>query len=774
MLLQPFRTGMRRPAAKTLCHGILSGFVALHASAQDAAPKVKDAAEPPVLQRVTITGDPLSDSQTPGSATAITAAQIQNQTYANPNRVFQQIPGVYVRDEDGYGNFPNISLRGTDGVRGAKMTVMEDGIPMSPAPYSFPADYHTPRIGRMSGVEVFKGSTQIRYGPHTTGGAINYLSTPFVSLSADGPDSRSGGYLKSTYGSYNTFFNHGWWGHAQRTGAGTFGVLVEMYHNQSDGFRNIDKAKDRTGFILLEPMIRAFWEPDTGLKQRLELRFGYSDFSADETHLGLTDADLRADPLRRYASTQFDKYTSSQYRYSLRHIMEPSDSVRVETTGYYTYFRRDWYKLTDIRTPAGQTIALATALATPGEPLNILRGDAAGTWRIRSNDRNYDTLGIQSQADWNFETGRVEHTLTTGMRLHYDDAVRFERDDLATIDNAGNLSSWVRGPQGAAGNRLENVVAWSMFAEDKMQIGRLTLKPGLRWEHMEMEYKDRATTGPDFQQVIASQSGAQDALAPGIAADLGFTDTLGIFGSYYRGISNPAPRERLRGDADMETTDGFEFGARHRGKQIRAHLAGFYTEFDNMIANEGLGGLGAIADSNAGDARLYGVEAEVRWDALKATDAGSDWGLPLRISGTYTRSEFIRGNPIATPGSIYAGALPGNRLPYVPELAASAGVGLEHSKVALYLDATYLDEMFGSANNATNLIDPNGNPDARHGKTESAIILDLSAHYQVTESLRLLAGISNLTDEEYITSRLPSGARANQPRAFFGGLQVRF
>lgn len=761
---------MRRPAKTSLYCGLLSSIAILPSLGQEAASKPKD--EKSTLPRVTITGDPLTESQTPGSATAVTAAQIQNQTYANPNRVFQQIPGVYVRDEDGYGNFPNISLRGTDSVRSAKVTIMEDGIPMSPAPYSFPADYHFPRVGRMSGVEVFKGSTQIRYGPHTTGGAINFLATPFVSLGS--ADSASAGYLKSTYGSYNTFLNHGWWGHTEHTKAGKFGVLIEMFHNQSDGFRNIDKAPDRTGFLLLEPMIRAFWEPDTNLKQRLELRFGYSDFSADETHLGVTDADLRADPLRRYASTQFDKYTSSQYRYSLRHIMEPSDSVRVETTGYYTYFRRDWYKLTDIRTPGGVNIPIATALATPGEPLDILRGDAAGSWRIRSNDRNYDTLGIQSQADWKFATGQLEHQLTAGMRLHYDDAVRFERDDRATIDATGNIVSFVRGLQGGAGNRIENVVAYSMFAEDKIQYGRLTVKPGLRWEHMQMEYQDRATSGPDLRQVIASASGAQDALAPGVAMDLGFNDHFGIFGSYYRGISNPAPRERLRGKADMETTDGFEFGVRHQDGQFKAQVAGFYTEFNNMIANDGLGGLGTIDDSNAGDARLYGVEGSVRWDALKAKDANSDWGLPLRASGTFTHSEFIRGNPIALPSSIYAGAQPGNQLPYVPEFAASAGIGLEHSKFGVYLDATYLDSMFGSASNATNLIDPNGNPDARYGKTESAIIVDLSGNYQVTQTLRLLAGIGNLTDESYITSRLPSGARANQPRTFYGGLQVRF
>lgn len=103
------------------------------------------------LAPMIVAGAAVVETTAVGSAALITSQQIRNQTYANPNRVFQQLPGVYVRDEDGYGNFPNISLRGTDSVRSAKTTLMEDGVLMSPAPYTFPAAYHSPRIGRMSG-----------------------------------------------------------------------------------------------------------------------------------------------------------------------------------------------------------------------------------------------------------------------------------------------------------------------------------------------------------------------------------------------------------------------------------------------------------------------------------------------------------------------------------------------------------------------------------------------------------------------------------------------
>jgi Fe(3+) dicitrate transport protein len=129
---------------------------------------------------------------------------------------------------------------------------------------------------------------------------------------------------------------------------------------------------------------------------------------------------------------------------------------------------------------------------------------------------------------------------------------------------------------------------------------------------------------------------------------------------------------------------------------------------------------------------------------------------------------------LANASTIYSGAKLGNQLPYVPEWAASTGIGIENGNFGVYLDGTYISSMYGSANNATNLRDLNGNPDARAGRTDSAFIIDLSVRYQLTSALRLVAGISNITGEEYISSRLPSGARANQPRSYFGGFEVRF
>ena len=116
-----------------------------------------------LLGEVKVIGSKEKIREIAGSAAYLDEKEIQTHNYDDINRILKHVPGVYVREEDGFGLFPNISLRGVDPGRSSKTTLMEDGILTAPATYSAPEAYYSPTSNRMKAIEVLKGSSQIQF-----------------------------------------------------------------------------------------------------------------------------------------------------------------------------------------------------------------------------------------------------------------------------------------------------------------------------------------------------------------------------------------------------------------------------------------------------------------------------------------------------------------------------------------------------------------------------------------------------------------------------------
>ena len=63
-----------------------------------------------------------------GGAKAFTPKDLELFENDDPHAVLLKVPGIYLRQEDGYGLRPNIGLRGASSDRSKKVTLMEDGI----------------------------------------------------------------------------------------------------------------------------------------------------------------------------------------------------------------------------------------------------------------------------------------------------------------------------------------------------------------------------------------------------------------------------------------------------------------------------------------------------------------------------------------------------------------------------------------------------------------------------------------------------------------------
>ena len=165
----------------------------------------------------------------------VSKSELEQFNHTDIHKIVSRIPGVYIQEEDGLGLRPNIGVRGTGSLRMEKLNVMEDGILIAPAPYASPAAYYSPTAGRMEGIEVRKGSTQIKHGPFTTGGSLNYLST---SIPMEQHNS-----VSLEFGSFGKTVLHAKSGDTM----GKLGYLVELFTDNTDGFKELDGGGD-TGY----------------------------------------------------------------------------------------------------------------------------------------------------------------------------------------------------------------------------------------------------------------------------------------------------------------------------------------------------------------------------------------------------------------------------------------------------------------------------------------------------------------------------------------------
>jgi Fe(3+) dicitrate transport protein len=668
---------------------------------------------------------------------------------------------VFVRDEDGFGNFPNISIRGVDGTRSAKVTLMEDGILTAPSPYSAPNAYYSPKSGRMAGIEFLKGSSQVMYGPHTTGGVVNFLSTPI-------PTEERRFFSRLTAGSYGNVFNQTWLGGVTQTEAGKVGALVELHTQLSDGFRQIDGVGRRSGYTLTEPMVKLSWEPSGGLRQRFELKVGQTDFDADESYAGLSEADLRARPDRRYASSRFDHHVAEQWRTYLKWSAEPDKSLRLDSALYFNRFDRMWDKLDGI-TPAPGLLSNIGEALVHAPSLALLRGD-----RVTGNDgsfytnkalRQHEAYGWQGAVTKRLEAGAVRHELTAGLRIHRDDAGGSNQRITYAVDD-GVIGAGTPGAVSSAG--YQQTVATAFFIEDSIRTGALTLRPGLRYEYLNM-----------------GSTSAAGAYAPTtnamVMGGLGFTCALNaehaLFGGVYRGGSAANPAGYAAG-ARSESSLGKELGWRGRKGATSWELIAFHTDFHDLIAPVvGVAGGGLLAVTNGGGAVSYGLEALLRHDL-----AGGERGykVPVYAGLTWTHARFkdIVGSRLGNSAGIFAGAEDGHDIPYIPEWKLAAGAGLESGPYAGSLDLSYYSSTWGTGYNANpRLVDGTNalaDPSAIDGRVDGLLTVDLNLRWQCTRTFRVVGGVQNLLDRRAIISRAPLGGRANAPRTLFLGGELAF
>lgn len=743
------------------------------------------------LAPVEVIGEAENLFRLPGSGYRVDGQVLEDYQISDINRLLERVPGVYFREEDGFGLLANISLRGVDASRSSKLTLMEDGIPTAPAPYTAPAAYYTPTLGRMAGIEILKGTSQVRHGPHTTGGVINYLSTPLPGQAA--------GYLRLAGGTDSERLAHGWWGDRMETDLGTLDVLLELYHQGNDGFRRIDAAgdfggSDDTGYTRNDAMVKLAWtSPDA--RQRLEFKLGASDLDADISYLGLSNEDFALDPYRRYAASREDIFDTNHSRSYLRYGLRLGPDWDLSLTGYYNTFHRNWFKLNDIRdldldgdgivegeaggSPVRMGLSEALAGGREGAALEALKGERAAHFRVRANNRDYYLAGAELILNGTVQQGEWTHNPLLGARFHTDRIRRLQWHDLFAQSADGSWEAPVRSALGSDGNRRQETRSTALFLEDEITRGPWIFQPGIRFEFLDLEWSEFSKDGTNER--LFTRDDSMEVWSAGMGTTYLLDNRRALFVNFYRGFSAPSPRAVINNGIEEETSNSGELGFRYTdpANTFSAEVVGFYTRYDDLIVidNIGSGTTGGNdqqpVTENIGEVDSYGLELVVRGDLYESS--GGDWSVPVSLTGTWTVAELDGESRSTDAGSIFSGGRDGSRLPYIPEFQVNLSLGLEASRWSAGLSASWRDSSFSTATETTAPVNPtNGQPDARYGAIPSVFLLDGNIRYAVNESLTLFATFKNILDREYLVSRHPHGPRAGAPRQLTAGLNMSF
>lgn len=677
----------------------------------------------------------------PGSVHVLGAETLERYKYDDPHATLQLVPGVYVRQEDGFGLRPNIGIRGAISDRSAKVALMEDGVLFGPAPYSAPAAYYFPIIGRMTEVQVVKGPAAIQYGPQTVGGAIDMKTRPLPTHQMGSVDLALGQY---GYGKF-----HGYFG----TGDGVNSFLIEGIHLRTDGFKELPSG-DETGFYRNEWMLKAGHDFAAGsdLKNQLSLKLTYSEEQSDETYLGLTDADFRANPLRRYAASDQDRMKWHRTSVVVSHDFEPAYWLSISTQAYRHDLSRRWSKsnhfggasLFDVLTdPSGANapyVAVLEGTADSASPEQQLY--------VGPNQRDFVSQGVQSRAEATAMTGPISHRAELGLRFHYDRIERLHTEDAFDVV-AGNLVPTPTPTITTTSNRADSY-ALAAYLRDELVWGGFSLTPGVRLETIHSLFEDYLAGSESSRTVVVP--------LPGIGLHYAINGNLGALAGVHRGMSPPPPGN----GGDPEISINYEAGMRYTDGARRAELIGYYNDYQNLTTICTLSSGCEEADLDrqfeAGHARIYGLEAF-------AEDLLSFPGFQIPISGSYTLTltEFLQ--TFTSQDPIFGEVEAGDEMPYVPRHEARGSVGVELERAGGYVAATYVGRM--REQSGAGPIDL-----ALH--TDAQFTLDVGLHYVLMPGLRLYAQARNLLDQASIASRRPYGARPNPPRWVQLGAQLEF
>ena len=721
----------RHPLTAALALGLFSCLpaIATAAPADSGAPApvaadsgsapAADGSDGRTLATIEVVGNHRDNRSAEGTAEVLDQSVIVSSRAQTVNEALRKVPGVTVRDEEGFGLRPNIGIRGSNPTRSTKVLLLEDGLPAMYAPYGDNASYYHAPIQRYDRIEVLKGAGLLRFGPQTIHGAINYI-TPT-------PPEAFAGHVQVSAGTRGFAAVH--------ASVGGSGLLVDF------GWKAGDGARDNTR--LEQGDLFAKYQRQLNDQHAIAVRANLLQERSDVGYTGITDAEL-ANFGREYNPFGNDTFDIEHTAFSVSHAWTPSEGLQLLTSAYYSSFERDWWRQssTTSDTQCGNAFRDARFAGVRVDP------DACAS--LQGRLRNYYTWGVDSRFSFERSLFGTEGSSEIGLRWHEEKQIRYQRNGTDPRVQAGALVE----------NNLRTAEALSAFATTTFDFGRVQLTPSLRHERVEFVRENRLPGGVAGREDLRETSW-------GLAADWDVSERVNLYASAHEGFAPPRVEDLIAGNGTAtavkaERSLNLEAGLRTRWEEIDLHAAAFRTRFDNQVV------VGSIAGGSTplaqGETAYAGLELAIGYNRSALNTRDGEVYANLAVTWLSTAEQRTALRRVDT-GAAANGSVAGNRLPYAPELTTTFRIGYVKGPWDASIEVQQVGRQYADFANNRYPVGGSG----QFGELDGYAVWSATVNWEPdVTGWSAFATVKNLGDSTYIVDRT-RGILLGSPRQIMVG-----
>ncbi|QHG63330.1 TonB-dependent Fe(3+) dicitrate receptor FecA [Pseudomonas putida] len=658
----------------------------------------------------TVVGDWLGEAQQdnvfehPGARDVVRREEFERSGASTAREVLNRIPGVNAPDNNGTGSHDlalNFGIRGLNPRLASRSTVLMDGIPVPFAPYGQPQLSLAPiSMGNMDAVDVVRGGGAVRYGPQNVGGIVNFVTRAIpeeatfkaAMQNQISPSSSQDGLKNSA----NLLV-----GSTNENGLG--GALLYSGVRGSDWREHSDTQID-----------------DLILKGKLQLDDANSlhamaQYYEGEAQMpgGLSTADFDDDP---YQSTRLkDKFWGRRTLFNFGYDYKQDDR-QFSVNSFFTKTLRSGYL------DQGSFVSLSP--------------------------REYWVRGIETRFSQGVALGDSWHELGIGYRYVNEAGHELRYREPTSADRLPTTAS--RNDRDTRGS----TEAHAIYLDDRIDIGRWTITPGIRYEMIDSEQSNKIN-GQRYQ-------GSYNTALPALNVMYHLTDQWNLYanteGSFGSVQYSQMPNRVSSGEVKPEKARTWEVGTRYDNGDLQAEFGVFLINFDNQYESNQTND-SVIA---RGETRHQGIETSVRYalDGLSPALAGFDVHASYAFVDATIRED---------------GPNKGNQVPFSSRHKGNLGVGYTEGPWQLNLDGSFQSSQY--ADNANTSAE---SADGSTGRIPGYMLVSTRAGYDFgpqLSNLKVAVGVKNLFNREYYTRSFDDnnkGKYVGEPRTLYVQTSVEF